>query len=80
MAHLPGVKMKDKSLYNSVVLEEICKMGYITKTINPKANSIKTSLINKHYFRKHGKMLIMDKINNIFLSTIDCEEIKIFKF
>jgi len=46
---------ENKSLYNSVVLEEICKMGYITKTINPKANSIKTSLINKHYYRKHGK-------------------------
>jgi len=44
-----------KSLYNSVVLEEICKMGYVTKPINPKANSIKTSLINKHYYRKHGK-------------------------
>ena len=38
-----------------MVLEEICKMGYVTKTINPKANSIKTSLINKHYYRKHGK-------------------------
>jgi len=46
---------EDKSLYNSVVLEEICKMGYITRAINPKANSIKTSLINKHYYRKHGK-------------------------
>ena len=44
-----------KSIYNSVVLEEICKMGYITKTINPKIHNIKTSLINKHYFRKHGK-------------------------
>lgn len=46
---------ENESLYNSVVLEEICKMGYITKTINPRANKIKTSLINKHYYRKHGK-------------------------
>jgi len=48
-------KNENESLYNSVVLEEIRKMGYITKTINPIAKNIKPSLINKHYNRKHGK-------------------------
>lgn len=44
-----------KSVYNSVVLEEICKMAYITRNLNPKALNIKNSMIQKHYFRKHGK-------------------------
>jgi L-ribulose-5-phosphate 4-epimerase len=48
-------KDEDESLYNSVVLEEICKMALITNTLNPKINSIKKALIDKHYFRKHGK-------------------------
>jgi len=43
------------SLYNSVVLEEICKMAFISKTINPDLGNIKESLIEKHYYRKHGK-------------------------
>ena len=44
-----------ESVYNSVVLEEICKMAFITKKINPEVNRIKNSLIYKHYKRKHGK-------------------------
>lgn len=46
---------ENKSVYNSVVLEEICKMAYLTKTINPKSKRIKETLIEKHYYRKHGK-------------------------
>ena len=45
---------ESKSVYNSVVLEEICKMAFITKSINPTIGNIKKSLIKKHYFRKHG--------------------------
>ena len=44
-----------ESLYNSVVLEKICKMAYLTKMINPNIRKIKDTLINKHYKRKHGK-------------------------
>ena len=44
-----------ESVYNSVVLEEICKMAFITKKINPTVKRIKSSLIDKHYKRKHGK-------------------------
>lgn len=44
-----------KAIYNSIVLEEIAKMAYLTKTINPNVETIKQSLIDKHYFRKHGK-------------------------
>ena len=44
-----------ESIYNSVVLEEICKMAFITRNINPEVKRIKKTLIDKHYKRKHGK-------------------------
>jgi L-ribulose-5-phosphate 4-epimerase len=44
-----------KAVYNSVVLEEIAKMAYLTLQINPATPAIKKSLTDKHYFRKHGK-------------------------
>jgi len=56
-SHGPFTWGKDEieSVYNSVVLEEICKMAYLTKIINPKVKRIKEALIEKHYYRKHGK-------------------------
>ena len=48
-------KNEIESVYNSVVLEEVCKMASITKAIVPNIKTIKKSLIKKHYFRKHGK-------------------------
>ena len=56
-AHGPFTWGKDEveSIYNSVVLEEICKMAFITNTLNPKIGDIKKALIEKHYYRKHGK-------------------------
>lgn len=55
--HGPFTWGKDpaKAIYNSVVLEEIAKMAYLTLQINPSAQTIKQGLIDKHYFRKHGK-------------------------
>lgn len=44
-----------ESVYNSVVLEEICKIAILTKIVNPDVKRIKNSLIKKHYNRKHGK-------------------------
>ena len=44
-----------KAVYNSRVLEEIAKMAYLTRQINPDASRLKKSLIKKHYERKHGK-------------------------
>lgn len=43
-----------KAVYNSMVLEEIAKMAYLTNQINPQAPRMKDSLINKHFERKHG--------------------------
>jgi L-ribulose-5-phosphate 4-epimerase len=44
-----------KAVYNAGVLEEIAKMAYLTLQINPQTPPIKQALIDKHYFRKHGK-------------------------
>ena len=62
--HTPGVvvnnhgpftwgKDANDAVHNSVVLEQIAKMAYISMTINPKADMNKF-LIEKHFSRKHG--------------------------
>lgn len=48
-------KNPEKAIYNSIVLEEIARMAYLTLQINPDASPIKQSLMDKHYYRKHGK-------------------------
>jgi L-ribulose-5-phosphate 4-epimerase len=55
--HGPFTWGKDaaKAVYNATVLEELAKMAYLTLQINPLASSIKQTLVEKHYFRKHGK-------------------------
>ena len=55
--HGPFTWGKDaaKAVYNAAVLEELAKMAYLTLQINPATPPIKQSLIDKHYFRKHGR-------------------------
>lgn len=55
--HGPFTWGKDpaKAVYNATVLEELAKMAHLTLTINPNTPTIKQTLIDKHYFRKHGK-------------------------
>jgi len=36
------------------VLEEICKMAYITLQINPAASVLPAHITGKHWERKHG--------------------------
>lgn len=43
-----------KAVYNAAVLEQIAHMAWLTEQINPHAQTLKQSLINKHYQRKHG--------------------------
>jgi len=47
-------KTIEKAVYNSAVLEEIAKMAYISRGINPDVTRLKDALIEKHYQRKHG--------------------------
>lgn len=44
-----------QAVYNAVVLEELAKMAYRTIQINPNIKSVEKYLLDKHYFRKHGK-------------------------
>lgn len=48
-----GSKVYD-SVENSVVLEEIALMAKNTLQLNPYTNTISKSILDKHYFRKHG--------------------------
>ena len=55
--HAPFTWGKDaaESVYHAVVLEEIARMAYLTKTIDPAAAPLKQAIVDKHYLRKHGK-------------------------
>lgn len=54
--HGPFAWGKDASasVYNAVVLEEVCRMAWITLAVNPLAQPLPSYLTDKHYQRKHG--------------------------
>jgi L-ribulose-5-phosphate 4-epimerase len=43
-----------KAVYNAAVLEQIAKLAWLTREINPDAPRLSEQLIKKHYERKHG--------------------------
>ncbi len=45
----------DSAVHNAVVLEEVAKMAYYSRLINPSITKAPDYVINKHYNRKHGK-------------------------
>ena len=45
----------EKAVENAVVLEEVAKMALLTEQLNPKTARVDQTLLDKHYFRKHGK-------------------------
>lgn len=55
--HAPFTWGKDAaaSVYNAVVLEEIARMAFLTKSIDPTRGPLKQEIVDKHYLRKHGK-------------------------
>ena len=48
-------KTPEKAVENAVTLEEVAKMAIFTEQLNREAPRIKQHLLDKHYFRKHGK-------------------------
>lgn len=44
----------EKAVYNSAVLEQLAEMAYLSLQIDPNVSRMKSSLIKKHYDRKHG--------------------------
>lgn len=55
--HAPFTWGKDaaKSVYHAVLLEEIARMSYLTRTLNQDIQPLKQAIVDKHYLRKHGK-------------------------
>ena len=55
--HGPFTWGKDamKAVENAAVLEETAAMSYLTLTLNPRVEAADKSIMDKHYFRKHGK-------------------------
>ena len=45
----------EKAVYNSVILEELARMAMLTEQIDSDTPRMKSTLIDKHYLRKHGK-------------------------
>ena len=45
----------ERAVENAVTLEEVAKMALFTEQLNADTPRIKQHLLDKHYFRKHGK-------------------------
>ena len=45
----------EKAVENAVTLEEIAKMAILTRKIGGEVDRVEDYLLDKHYFRKHGK-------------------------
>jgi len=45
----------EKAVYNAVVLEELAKIAFVTRTLDPSAARLPDRLVQKHFERKHGK-------------------------
>lgn len=43
-----------EAAHTAVILEEVARMAYWTVTLNPAASPLPQSLLDKHFFRKHG--------------------------
>ena len=43
------------AVYHAVILEEIARMAYRTKTLQPNTAALKQGIVDKHSLRKHGK-------------------------
>lgn len=54
--HAPFAWGKDgkEAVYNAAVLEYVAELAYLSEGINPNIERLKSSLIKKHYERKHG--------------------------
>ena len=44
-----------EAVHNAVVLEEIAFMNWHTQMLRPEVETMQTALLDRHYYRKHGK-------------------------
>ncbi|ANF70047.1 L-ribulose-5-phosphate 4-epimerase [[Haemophilus] ducreyi] len=56
-SHGPFTWGKDAhdAVHNSVVLEEVAYMNFVSHQLQPNISSMQQELLDKHYLRKHGK-------------------------
>ncbi len=47
-------KNAKEAVYHAVMLEELAKMAWITRSLNAETPHLKSSIHKKHYLRKHG--------------------------
>lgn len=45
----------EKAVENAVTVEAVAKMALLTEALDPTATTVGQTLLDKHYFRKHGK-------------------------
>ena len=45
----------EKAVENALILEEVSKMAYLSESLNKDIDKVDNYLLDKHYFRKHGK-------------------------
>ena len=43
-----------EAVHNAAVLEECAKMAWLSRSLNPELQPVEQTLLDKHYFRKHG--------------------------
>lgn len=48
-------KDADEAVYHATVVEEVAKMAFITRSLNPDTQRLPQHIADKHYDRKHGK-------------------------
>ncbi len=48
-------KTAEEAVYHAAVLEQVAKLSLLTETIRPGVGKADQYLLDKHYFRKHGK-------------------------
>ncbi|MCW3095100.1 MAG: araD [Chthonomonadaceae bacterium] len=64
--HVPGVLLPfhapfawgespEKAVENAIILEEVASLAWHTELLNPRATVAPTSIVDKHFERKHGK-------------------------
>ena len=44
----------EKAVYHAAVLEELARMAFVTRSLDPAAARLPDHVIRKHYERKHG--------------------------
>jgi L-ribulose-5-phosphate 4-epimerase len=47
-------KTAEKAVYHAAILEELARMAFLTRSIDPAAPRLPEYLVRKHFERKHG--------------------------